>query len=162
MNSWEFIWMPPSPATTQISASGRANLAPMAAGSAKPMVPRPPEVISVRGVVWRMTWACHIWCWPTSVTQIASGAACCRVRSTSMGPRPWVVGAGGQGSRNRASWVWSPLSASTCSSQGSVGNGVTSGCIRSSTRFRSPCRARSTWMILPTSARSISTWIFLA
>ena len=39
------IWKPPSPATTQTSSSGRAILAPMAAGRAKPMVPRPPEVI---------------------------------------------------------------------------------------------------------------------
>ncbi len=45
------IWKPPSPAMTQTSFSGQANLAPMAAGSAKPMVPRPPEVMSVRGVV---------------------------------------------------------------------------------------------------------------
>ena len=46
------IWKPPSPATTQTSASGRAILAPMAAGSAKPMVPSPPEVMSVRGFSW--------------------------------------------------------------------------------------------------------------
>ena len=51
--SHEVIWKPPSPAITQTSASGRAILAPMAAGSANPMVPRPPEVISVRGFSWR-------------------------------------------------------------------------------------------------------------
>ena len=44
------IWKPPSPTTTQTSSSGRANLAPIAAGSAKPIVPRPPEVMSERGV----------------------------------------------------------------------------------------------------------------
>ncbi len=43
------IWKPPSPAITQTSASGRANFAPIAAGRANPMVPRPPEVISERG-----------------------------------------------------------------------------------------------------------------
>ena len=43
------IWKPPSPTMTQTSASGRATLAPMAAGRAKPMVPKPPEVISERG-----------------------------------------------------------------------------------------------------------------
>ena len=43
------IWKPPSPATTQTSLSGQAILAPIAAGSAKPIVPRPPEVISERG-----------------------------------------------------------------------------------------------------------------
>src|SRR6266404_1406981 len=32
------IWKPPSPTTTQTSASGLANFAPMAAGSAKPRV----------------------------------------------------------------------------------------------------------------------------
>ncbi len=45
------IWKPPSPTMTQTSASGRAILAPIAAGSAKPIVPRPPEVMSERGVV---------------------------------------------------------------------------------------------------------------
>ena len=45
------IWKPPSPTTTHTSASGRATFAPIAAGSAKPMVPRPPEVMSVRALV---------------------------------------------------------------------------------------------------------------
>ena len=43
------IWKPPSPTTTHTSASGRAILAPIAAGSAKPIVPRPPDVMSERG-----------------------------------------------------------------------------------------------------------------
>ena len=51
---------------------GQANFAPMAAGSAKPMVPRPPEVISVRGVSCWKYCASHIWCWPTSVTMMVS------------------------------------------------------------------------------------------
>ena len=42
------IWNPPSPTTTQTSASGHAIFAPIAAGSAKPIVPSPPEVISER------------------------------------------------------------------------------------------------------------------
>ena len=46
------IWKPPSPATTQTSASGQAILAPIAAGSAKPIVPRPPDVMSERGSSW--------------------------------------------------------------------------------------------------------------
>ena len=46
------IWKPPSPATTQTSFSGHAIFAPMAAGSANPIVPRPPEVISERGSSW--------------------------------------------------------------------------------------------------------------
>ena len=36
------IWKPPSPTIAQTSASGRAIFAPMAAGTPKPMVPRPP------------------------------------------------------------------------------------------------------------------------
>ena len=47
------IWKPPSPAMTQTSFSGQAALAPMAAGSAKPMVPRPPEVMRERRASWR-------------------------------------------------------------------------------------------------------------
>ena len=43
------IWKPPSPTTTQTSASGRPTFAPMAAGSANPIVPRPPDVMSERG-----------------------------------------------------------------------------------------------------------------
>src|SRR5215203_3093426 len=50
-NSGMVIWKPPSPATTHTSASGRATLAPIAAGRAKPMVPRPPDVMSERGLV---------------------------------------------------------------------------------------------------------------
>ncbi|SKV68161.1 Uncharacterised protein [Mycobacteroides abscessus subsp. abscessus] len=44
------------------SASGRAILAPMAAGTAKPMVPRPPELSQVRGFSYLMNCAAHIWC----------------------------------------------------------------------------------------------------
>ncbi len=42
------IWKPPSPTTTHTSASGRATFAPIAAGSANPIVPKPPDVISER------------------------------------------------------------------------------------------------------------------
>ncbi len=52
VSSQDVIWKPPSPTTTQTSSSGRANLAPMAAGNANPMVPSPPEVMSERG------WSC--------------------------------------------------------------------------------------------------------
>ena len=45
------IWKPPSPTMTQTSSSGCANFAPIAAGSAKPIVPRPPDVMSFRGIV---------------------------------------------------------------------------------------------------------------
>ena len=42
-----------------------------AAGTPKPMVPRPPEEIMERGWDQRMNWAAHIWCWPTPVAKIA-------------------------------------------------------------------------------------------
>ena len=48
-SSQAVIWKPPSPTMTHTSSRGRAKRAPMAAGSAKPMVPRPPEVTSFRG-----------------------------------------------------------------------------------------------------------------
>src|SRR5260370_41649609 len=48
-NSWIFIWMPPSPATTQTGVPGIPILTPIAAGRAKPMVPSPPEVIWLLG-----------------------------------------------------------------------------------------------------------------
>ena len=41
---------------------GRPILAPIAAGTAKPMVPRPPELIHVRGFSYLMNCAAHIWC----------------------------------------------------------------------------------------------------
>ena len=71
------IWKPPSPAMTQTSFSGQAILAPMAAGSAKPMVPRPPEVMSERGASCLKYCASHIWCWPTSVTMMVCVEAAC-------------------------------------------------------------------------------------
>ncbi len=42
------IWKPPSPTTTHTSDSGQAIFAPIAAGSAKPIVPSPPDVMSDR------------------------------------------------------------------------------------------------------------------
>lgn len=48
-NSWLVIWKQPSPSIAHTSASGRAILAPMAAGMANPMVPKPPELSQVRG-----------------------------------------------------------------------------------------------------------------
>ena len=46
-SSWAVIWKQPSPSTAQTSRSGRPTLAPMAAGTEKPMVPRPPELTQV-------------------------------------------------------------------------------------------------------------------
>ncbi len=48
-SSWLVIWKQPSPSMDQTVASGRPTLAPIAAGTEKPIVPRPPELIQVRG-----------------------------------------------------------------------------------------------------------------
>ena len=48
-SSWLVIWKHPSPSMAHTVASGRPTLAPIAAGTAKPMVPRPPELIQVPG-----------------------------------------------------------------------------------------------------------------
>ena len=44
-----FIWNPPSPEMAQTGSSGRASATPIAAGTAKPIVPSPPEVMWVLG-----------------------------------------------------------------------------------------------------------------
>ena len=67
-SSWLVIWKQPSPSMAQTSVSGRAILAPMAAGIANPMVPSPPEFSQVRGFSYLMNCAAHIWCWPTPAT----------------------------------------------------------------------------------------------
>src|SRR6266536_746762 len=41
ISSWNVIWKPPSPVIAQVSRSGRPRAAPMAAGTEKPIVPRP-------------------------------------------------------------------------------------------------------------------------
>ena len=48
-SSWLVIWKQPSPSIAQTVVSGRPILAPIAAGTAKPIVPAPPELIEVRG-----------------------------------------------------------------------------------------------------------------
>src|SRR3989304_6355084 len=64
--------MLPSPAMQITVLSGLATCAPMAAGKPKPIVPRPPEVISVLGLLNGKNWAVHIWFCPTSVVIMAS------------------------------------------------------------------------------------------
>ncbi len=48
-SSWLVIWKQPSPSMAQTVASGRPTFAPMAAGTAYPIVPRPPELSQRRG-----------------------------------------------------------------------------------------------------------------
>ena len=45
--------------------SGRPTLAPIAAGTPKPMVPAPPELTQVPGSSNFQNCDAHIWCWPT-------------------------------------------------------------------------------------------------
>ena len=47
--AWREKVGPPSPTMAHTSHSGRASFAPTAAGSANPIVPRPPDVIQVCG-----------------------------------------------------------------------------------------------------------------
>ncbi len=44
-SSWLVIWKQPSPSMAHTVLSGTPTLAPIAAGTANPMVPRPPELI---------------------------------------------------------------------------------------------------------------------
>ena len=74
------IWKQPSPSMLITIASGRPTLAPIAAGTPKPIVPAPPDVSQRRGWSISRYWAAHIWCWPTPVVQITSRS---RVRSRS-------------------------------------------------------------------------------
>ena len=48
-SSWLVIWKQPSPSIAHTCASGRPTLAPIAAGTANPIVPAPPELIQVLG-----------------------------------------------------------------------------------------------------------------
>ena len=48
-SSWLVIWKQPSPSIAHTVVSGRPTLAPIAAGTAYPIVPRPPELIQVPG-----------------------------------------------------------------------------------------------------------------
>ena len=51
----------------------------MAAGSANPIVPSPPDVRKVRVRRTGQDWAAHIWCCPTStVTIVSFGEAAAR------------------------------------------------------------------------------------
>ena len=49
ISSWLVIWKPPSPQIAHVSADGLPRAAPIAAGTAKPIVPRPPELMWLWG-----------------------------------------------------------------------------------------------------------------
>ena len=48
-SSWLVIWKQPSPSMAQTTRSGSPTCAPIAAGTAKPIVPRPAELSHWRG-----------------------------------------------------------------------------------------------------------------
>ena len=64
-SSCAVIWKQPSPSTAHTMRSGLPTLAPIAAGTAKPIVPSPPEFTHVYGWLNFQRWLAHIWCWPT-------------------------------------------------------------------------------------------------
>ena len=68
ISSWLVIWNPPSPVIAQVSAPGLPSAAPIAAGTEKPIVPRPPELTWLLGRRNPAYRASHIWFWPTSAT----------------------------------------------------------------------------------------------
>ncbi len=59
-SSCAVIWKHPSPSTAHTIRSGRPTFAPIAAGTAKPMVPRPPELTQVFGYSKDQYWEAHI------------------------------------------------------------------------------------------------------
>ncbi len=58
--SCSVIWKQPSPSMAHTVSSGMPVWAPMAAGTANPIVPRPPELIHVRGFVKGQNCEAHI------------------------------------------------------------------------------------------------------
>src|SRR6187399_66950 len=74
-SSWLVIWKQPSPSMAHTVLSGTPTCAPIAAGTEKPMVPRPPELIHVLGWVYLMNCAAHIWCWPTPDVKIVESGS---------------------------------------------------------------------------------------
>ena len=61
-SSCAVIWKHPSPSMAHTIRSGFPTLAPIDAGTAKPIVPRPPELIHVFGWLNFHRWLDHIWC----------------------------------------------------------------------------------------------------
>ena len=80
-SSCAVIWKQPSPSIATTRWSGCPAAAPIAAGTAKPIVPRPPELIQCRGCSNCQNCDAYIWCWPTPETTIVSSSAASRSRS---------------------------------------------------------------------------------
>ena len=59
-NSCIVIWKPPSPQIDQTRSFGFPNWAPIAAGTSKPIVPSPPEVMKLARLSLQKCCAAHI------------------------------------------------------------------------------------------------------
>src|SRR5207249_1374338 len=76
-------------ASTSPGSSGRARWTPIAAGTANPIAPRPPDVTWPFGRRYGNSFATHIWCWPTSVTTVQrSPVTANSARQIASGDRP--------------------------------------------------------------------------
>src|ERR687890_18035 len=159
-SSWMFIWIPPSPAMTQTGSSGYAKATPIAAGSAKPIVPRPPLVMWLLALVNSKNWAAHIWCCPTSVTSRRSGPAAAFIASiTRMGPYSSRAD-----SLRRLSGSWLLASSSRHCLHPSPPSGALSRCprIERMAAFASAAIPTVGFMTLPSSEGSTSMWMIFA
>ena len=159
-SSWAVIWKQPSPSMHQTVRSGRPTLAPMAAGTPKPMVPAPPELIQVPGSSKCQNCAAHIWCWPTPEVTIVPGRRGLRDRGDDvLGPQR-ALGAVARRRRAGSARATRP----GCAHHASRSRGDRA---RAASRARSAV-ATSLWIAtsgrrtLPNSARSMSTWMTLA
>jgi len=59
-SSWFVIWKHPSPSMVHTSVSGQPTFAPIAAGTAYPIVPAPPEFSHLAGFSYEMNCDAHI------------------------------------------------------------------------------------------------------
>ena len=159
-SSWMVIWNPPSPITAITSLSGSPILAPSAAGSAKPMVPSPPEVIFDLDLLKFIYLHATIWCWPTSVTRIELPSVFSfmdLITSAILNPPCCLLYSWSITLSN--SILFNSLKLFT---QETCFLFFTCGSISFRVCFTSPITANSTLTFLSTSAGSISKWIILA
>src|SRR3954465_9323179 len=80
VSSWLVIWKQPSPSMAHTNESGMPTFAPIAAGTAKPLVPRPPELIHVFGCSYRTTGDPHVGGCPPPATYRVPGPAIAPIR----------------------------------------------------------------------------------
>ena len=159
------IWKLPSPSISHtgfLSSKKRCAPieAPMAAGRPKPIVPRPEEDSHECAFSKFRNCEAHIWCWPTSVTQMVDGSAylpsCCTTHCGASVPSVGSSYVIGYLLRQRSIAAHhgfkSGLPCSACSFS-------ICGIRSSSTVATSPTIGTSATRFLPISAGSISMWM---